>query len=374
MRADVLRNPGPPIEGGREPQLQAVGLRLIKGGAMILDIDQFTLEQGDVLGVIGPNGAGKSSLLHVLALLEKPSSGKVLFAGQDVRYDQRTLVDLRRQTAVVFQEPLLLNTTVRENVAAGLRLRRLPIQQIERQVTHWLGRLGVGHLESRKAHTLSGGEAQRVSVARALALGPKVLYLDEPFASLDAPTKGALMTDLQRVLRETGITTILVTHDFTDLPYLVNRVAVMMGGRIVQQGSPAEVLSRPDSTAIARFVGVDNILTLGDDIPLDSPLATALQENNTADRGDVVCLRPESVTVHPGPLNPGSRMDDSVNLRGAISSIDPQGLYVKLTGDCGGFPIEALVSSWEVTRNNLQKGSEITISLPLQALHVLRSP
>ncbi len=358
----------------RVPQLQALGLQLTKGRTHILDIDEIAVYPGEVLGVIGPNGAGKSSLLHVFALLERASSGQILFEGQNVGYDQGRLVALRRQTAVVFQEPLLLNTTVRENVSVGLRLRGLPKDQVQQEVTNWLERLGVEHLEGRRAHTLSGGEAQRVSVARALALRPKVLYLDEPFASLDAPTKGALMTDLQQILHETGITTILVTHDFTDLPYLVNRVAVMMGGRIVQQGSPAEVLSRPDSIAIARFVGVDNILTLGDDIPLKSPLAAVLKENNMADRGDVVCLRPESVTVHPGPLNPGSGMDDPVNLPGSISSIEPQGLYVKLTGDYGGFPIEALVSSWEVTRNNLQKGSEITISLPLQALHVLRNP
>ena len=151
---------------------------------------------------------------------------------------------LRRRVAVVFPEPLLLDTTVLGNVLTGLRLRGVPRGEARRRAGAWLSRLGIAHLAHRSVRHLSGGEARRVSLARAFALEPEVLFLDEPFTALDYPTRCTLRRELGGLLRETGVTTLFITHDYRDLPGLAHRVAVMEGGRVVQLGTPEDVLSR----------------------------------------------------------------------------------------------------------------------------------
>ena len=156
---------------------------------------------------------------------------------------------------MVFQEPLLFDTTVFENVAAGLKLRGLPNDEIARRAGESLERFKVGHLAGRSARTLSGGEAQRVSLARALAVAPEILLLDEPFAALDPPAREGLIEDLGHTLRETGTTTVFATHDRSEAQRLADRVAVLDCGRLRQVGSALEVLRRPADAFVASFVG-----------------------------------------------------------------------------------------------------------------------
>ncbi|WP_027718048.1 ABC transporter ATP-binding protein [Desulfovirgula thermocuniculi] len=215
--------------------IEARNLQFWRGKRKILDVESFGLEEGEVLALLGPNGAGKSTLLQVLALLLKPTRGEVLFRGSLVGPREALLV--RRRMAVVFQEPLLLNTTVYENVAAGLKLRGLPAGEIKKRVGHWLARLGIEHLAGRRPHQLSGGEARRVSLARAFVLEPEVLLLDEPFAALDLPTRLALLEDLGKLLRDTGTSTVFVTHDLTEVPHLTGQAALLKEGRLIYRGS-----------------------------------------------------------------------------------------------------------------------------------------
>jgi len=156
--------------------------------------------------------------------------------------------------ASVFQEPLLLNASVYENAALGLKLRRLDGRAAEQRVLPWLERLGIAHLARRQARSLSGGEAQRTSLARAFVLDPELLLLDEPFSALDPPTRDELLLDLETILRETGITTVFVTHDRNEAYMLGNRVAVVIGGRVLQIGATAEVFAQPVNEEVARFV------------------------------------------------------------------------------------------------------------------------
>ena len=193
-----------------------------------------------MLAVVGPNGAGKSTLVQVLALLERPARGEVLFDGAPA---SGNALPYRRRMAVVFQEPLLLDTTVESNVGSGLALRGVPVQEQRRRSTEWLERFGIAHLAKRSARTLSGGEAQRMSLARALVLEPEVLLLDEPFSALDQPTRAALIDDLDRVLMASRIATVFVTHDRSEALRLGDRIAVLMDGRMRQVGSPAEVFA-----------------------------------------------------------------------------------------------------------------------------------
>jgi tungstate transport system ATP-binding protein len=205
------------------------GVRVVYGAHPVVDVASLAVREGELLGVIGPNGSGKSTLLRILGLLEAPTAGVVRFRGQPVV--PRDLLAARRQMASVFQDPLLIDATAFDNVALGLRFRGLPRRAVAARVGPWMDRLGIAHLAGRRARTLSGGEAQRTALARALVLQPALLLLDEPFSALDPPTREALMVELGGILRQDRITTVLVTHDRGETLALGDRAAVMLAGR-----------------------------------------------------------------------------------------------------------------------------------------------
>ncbi len=221
-------------------------------GRIVLQVERLSIAKGETLAVVGPNGAGKSTLLLALARLLKPQRGEILFNGQPTAAESDTAY--RRRLALVMQDPLLFDMSVFENVAAGLRFRGLGRDEIERRVRLWLERLGVENLSKRRAGQLSGGEAQRVSLARALALEPQLLLLDEPFAALDPPTRSRLLDDLGALLQETAATTVFVTHDLDEAGQLAGRMAVIVGNRLRQVGKPAEVFGSPADAEVAQFL------------------------------------------------------------------------------------------------------------------------
>jgi len=232
--------------------IQASGLRVTRERRLVLDVPEFAVKAGEVLAVIGPNGSGKSTLLQALALL-LPAEMGYEFDGRAPRLPEEALA-LRRQMAVVFQRPLLVEGSVYENVALGLRLRGVADSEIRSRVAESLAMFGVADLAKRPSRALSGGEAQRVSLARAMALRPRMLFLDEPFVALDVLTRSAILQDLRRVLREGGVTTLFVTHDFAEIPPLADRVSVLMNGGTVQTGTPREVFSQPADEQVQRLV------------------------------------------------------------------------------------------------------------------------
>jgi tungstate transport system ATP-binding protein len=221
------------------------------GKDILKDID-FHLEKGEIVGLVGPNGSGKSSLLKILSFLEKPTSGKLIFQGKETAGNVPLVI--RRRIAVVFQEPLLLNTTVFENVACGLKIRGLKKCEIKHQVENWLNSFGVLHLINQPARSLSGGEAQRVSLARAFVLEPDILFLDEPFSALDTPTKEALINDMEEILGTTKTTAVLVSHDFRDILRLTQRAVVLVNGRVEDQNDPIALLYGSSSVHVENFL------------------------------------------------------------------------------------------------------------------------
>lgn len=218
----------------------------------VLEIEHLSVEAGEVLAVVGPNGAGKSTLFLTLARLLKAQRGTIHFNG----FSSLNTLEYRRRIALVLQEPLMLDASVRDNAAIGLRFRGISKAEIERRVGHWLERLGVAHLAERPAHKLSGGESQRVSLARAFVLQPELLLLDEPFTALDSPTRIRLLEDLKSVLGETATTTIFITHDLQEASKLATRMAVMLSGHIHQVGDPREVFAHPIDVQVAEFLGM----------------------------------------------------------------------------------------------------------------------
>jgi tungstate transport system ATP-binding protein len=229
-------------------------LSVRRGGRRVLEIGELAVQQHEVLAVVGPNGAGKSSLLLVLARLLRPERGELLFNGQPAGGESD--LAYRRRLALVLQDPLLFDASVFENVASGLRFRGLPPKEIQPRVRLWLERLGISHLERRRAKELSGGEGQRVSLARALVLEPELLLLDEPFGALDPPTRSRLLEDLGQILPAAQTTTILITHDLKEAARLASRVVVMLDGRNVQIGPPQSVFDRPANAEVAAFLGI----------------------------------------------------------------------------------------------------------------------
>ncbi len=232
--------------------LEARGIRWQKNGKDILQGIDFNLAQGECTGLIGPNGSGKSSLLKILAFLERPTAGFLRFRGRSV--PGTVPLEIRRKIAVVFQESLLLNCNVYDNVALSLKIRGMPKKEAQRRVISWLERFGVAHLQRQHARLLSGGEAQRVSLARAFVLEPDVLLLDEPFSALDAPTRESLLHDLAGVFRDTKTTTVLVSHEFRDIERLTQRASVMIDGQIVASGSPPDLLHTPQVGRATDFL------------------------------------------------------------------------------------------------------------------------
>lgn len=211
-----------------------------RGGRVVLEVEELSVRKGEVLAIIGPNGAGKSTLLLTLARLLKPERGKIWFNGQPASAESE--LAYRRRIALVLQDPLLFDTSVYENVALGLHFRGAPKNEIQPKVGAWLERLGIPHLAKRRASELSGGEGQRVSLARAMVLEPELLLLDEPFGALDPPTRARLLDDLGQILPESRTTTIFITHNLDEARKLAGRLAVIMDGRLQASGAPEEIL------------------------------------------------------------------------------------------------------------------------------------
>ncbi|HEU5315553.1 MAG TPA: ATP-binding cassette domain-containing protein [Chloroflexota bacterium] len=234
------------------PSLEARDLCVRHGRRVALDVPELAVRPGEVLALLGPNGAGKSTLLRCLALLQRPTTGAVLFRGAALSWSDA--VAYRRRTATLLQDPVLFDTTVYENVAAGLRLRGVPRAAERRRVGEWLDRLGIAHLCDRLARTLSGGEARRVSLARAMVLEPEALFLDEPCAGLDAPTRAGFVRQLVDLLDQRRVTTVFVTHDQAEARALADRVAVLVEGAIAQVGPAAGVLDGPAQPCVAAFL------------------------------------------------------------------------------------------------------------------------
>ncbi len=356
------------------PVIEASGMQVVLGGQKVLDISSLKVYPHEALIVIGPNGSGKTTLLLSLALLLKPSAGVLSYKGVPVR--DSDMLQLRRKLAVAFQESLLLNSSVLENVTLGLRLRGMKGREVNVRAMKWLERFGVAPLAKRQARMLSGGESKRVSLARAFVLEPEVLFLDEPFSALDSPTRQSLLEDFESVLRETKVTTVMVTHDRNEALVLADRVAVLMKGAISQLGTPDEVFGAPVDEEVAGFVEAGNILHGVVDCQTDGMISIDINGQKiqamsglTCGSGTTVFLNYEDVTISlPSPET--IRSSARNQLRGRITRIFPFGYQVKVTVDCG-FPLAAVVTRLSGEELGLDVGKEVVASFKATAVKVL---
>jgi len=356
-----------------EPILEIRDLVVKRGGRTVLSVEHLDVQQGEVLAVIGPNGAGKSTLLLTLSRLLPPDQGVITLRGQP--FEAESALSYRRRIGLVLQDPLLLDVSVFGNVAMGLRFRNLPRKLVTERVNEWLGRLGVAHLKDRRAHALSGGEAQRVSLARAFALQPELLLLDEPFSALDAPTRTRLLEDFHALLQATSMTTVFITHDLDEALLLGDRVAVLLQGRLRQVGRPQEVFTAPADRDVAAFVGVETVVAGQVVAAQEGQLIVETSGMQLAAVGDLpvgkevmLCLRPEDVTLWPEDGLPLSSARN--RLKGRIERIIPQGPLVRVVMECG-FPLVALITRASAQEMELVEGQAVTAAFKASAIHLI---
>jgi ABC-type sugar transport system ATPase subunit len=232
-------------------ELVGLGKRFPNGVEALVGVD-LTVTEGERIAVVGPSGSGKSTLLRLVAGLEEPTAGIVSLGGRDAT----GLPPWRRDVGLVFQQPALLpHLNVFDNLAFGLRTGKLPRDRVRDRVDEVAQLLGLAGLLDRRPASLSGGQAQRVAIGRALARRPAVLLLDEPLAGLDAPLRAAIRRELEEIQRRLRLTTILVTHDQAEALAFGDRAAVLVGGRLLQCDVPQALYDRPANLTVAGFLG-----------------------------------------------------------------------------------------------------------------------
>jgi tungstate transport system ATP-binding protein len=327
-----------------------------------LSVDSVHVPAGEVLAVLGPSGAGKSTLLEVLGLLREPDQGEVFY--DDRRADPASRED-HLLSAAVFQRPWLFKGPVSDNVAYGLSVRNVPRKERDRIVAEELARVGLTGREKDSALRLSGGEAQRVSLARALAVRPSILLLDEPLASLDALLKRQLAHEFVSILRDTGVTVVWVTHDQDEAQLVADRIAVMDKGRVVACGTAEEVLGLPKDEWLANFLGVplaqEGVVREASEglsaIEVGPNMIWAAGE---ADPGTRVrmSVRPEDVLL----FEPGAELPETTarnQLNAEVTCVEPRGATFRVEVEASGMRLASSVSRISVRELGLVPGARV---------------
>ncbi len=353
--------------------VRAEGIRKEYGKRVVVDVDRVDIPAGQTLALLGPSGAGKSTLLAVLGLLERPDAGQVYLDDQPVNTKDAAA---RLQMAAAFQNPYLFKGTVADNVAYGLRLRKMPAAGRREAVAGTLERVGLAGWESRSALTLSGGEAQRVALARALVLKPRVLLLDEPLSSLDPLIKGRLMQDFARIIREEAMTTLYVTHDQNEAMAMGDTMVILRDGKPVACGLVDDVMGLPPDEWTACFIGseapldgrvtgsVDGLM----DIEVGGPVIHAAGSLEPGARV-LAGVRPEDVLLFEGDAQiPRSTARNQ--LVGTVTEVQLQGVMYHLVVDVGGARIASRVSRASVRELQLEEGSEVQVVFKATAVRV----
>jgi len=344
---------------------------IVKSYGEVLALDRVNLKvnKGDSIAIIGPNGAGKTTLLKIIGGIEKPTNGEVYYGNRKIGDGDSEF--LRKRCTMVFQRTVLFNTTVYNNVAYGPKIRGLPKDEIQRRVNKALGLVNLEGFEKLSAKKLSGGQQQRVSLARALALRPEVLLLDEPTANLD-PETSSLIEDLIGHMNQVEETTIIMaTHNIFQAQKIPRRAALLLNGRVAEIGSVEEVFLKP-SVNLASFARLENVYT-GTATILEN--GTSLIKVNDRVHIEVafkkmgkttIFIRPEDIIISKKPLE--SSMRNSFD--GRIIEVSDLGPVVRLKVDAGEtFTIQITKLSFERMRLNV--GSKVFISFKASSVHLV---
>jgi molybdopterin-binding protein len=350
--------------------LEVEGLAKKLGEFEISDVS-FTVDEGEYFVLLGASGTGKTVLLETLTGVIPADSGRVTLAGRDITHERMQ----RRKLGIVFQDQALFpHMSVGRNIAYGPSSSGMKRSDIEILTRLLAEETGVGHLLSRSPATLSGGEAQRAALARALAAGPDCLLLDEPLSSLDSGARGE-MRALLRKLNRGGMTMLHVTHDYEEAAALATKIGIMENGTVVQVDTPQRILSHPGSEFVARFVGIRNVyrgrlVRQADGITIFQSAASGgfrLETLSEADEGEATALvRSEDVTLSAYSPDTSAR-----NLfEGTVSEIIPARRGAEVAIDAGEM-IVSMVTERSVESLGLERGSMVFASIKASAVRII---
>ena len=337
------------------------GLSRHYGPVVALDNLDLTVQAGELIALLGPSGCGKTTTLRLVAGLEDADAGRITVGGKDITH----VAANKRDMGMVFQAySLFPHMTARQNVAFGLRLRRIAADKRDKRAIEMLELVGLSTQADRYPHQLSGGQQQRVALARALAIEPQVLLLDEPLSALDAKVRAQLRDEIRRIQLEVGTTTLFVTHDQEEALAIADRVGVMKDGRLEQLAPPTDVYSRPATSFVAEFVGLTNrlagtvsgqtVTVRGRDLPL--------VDLSTPPGPAIALVRPEAVTLA------SDRSGESGPLTGTVIAVTFLGATSRVTVDLGDTTILAQLTT--AAASELPAGSRVALTIRPDAVLV----
>ena len=300
---------------GTKPLVQIKNINKFYGENHVVKDLSIDVQEGEFLTILGSSGSGKSTTLRMVAGFEQPTTGEILLAGTNVADKE----PFERDVNTVFQSYALFpHMTIFDNVAYGLRMKKVPKDEIRERVMEMLNLVQLGGFEGRKPDQLSGGQKQRVAIARALVNRPKILLLDEPLGALDLKLRKQMQLELKRLQRKLNITFLYVTHDQEEALTMSDRIAIMHDGVLEQIGTPKEIYNRPCNGVVARFIGDINVFAGEADAALRAHLSCAPECRLYA--------RPHKVRI----LHHESETEGAVNLHAVLESYEFLGAYTKI--------------------------------------------
>jgi tungstate transport system ATP-binding protein len=333
------------------------GLTREYGGRTVLDIPRLELGEGKICALLGPNGAGKTTLLTILAFLEQPSTGQVSYRGGNTVLSERERQRLRREIVMVDQSPVMFSSSVLANMEFGLRVRKLDAGERTLRVAEALDLVGMGGFASAPAHRLSGGETQRVAMARALALAPKVLLCDEPTSNVDIENQAIILDILRRINREKNTTIAFTTHDRSQAEHLASRLVTLDRGRIVEGGHEnifsAELTGRNGSTGRCL-------------LPSGVSLKTGLFGEDPKEKRVRISIDPGLIILENGT----PRETDGNRLEGRVHQVTQVNGDVRIIVD-GGLWFTVLVAGNAYRKRRVSVGDTVTLRVPPEAIRLL---
>ena len=328
------------------------------GDEKVLDGLNLAIRDKEFITLLGPSGCGKTTTLRIIAGFLDADSGEVVFEDKKIN----GVPSYKRQVNTIFQRYALFpHLNVYENVAFGLRVKKLKENEIKEIVTEMLHLVNLDGFEKRSISTLSGGQQQRVAIARAIANKPKVLLLDEPLAALDLKLRKDMQKELRRIQRQLGITFVFVTHDQEEALTMSDRVVVMNKGQIQQIGTPQDIYNEPENAFVADFIGESNILdgVMHDDFVAEfsGHVFECLDKGFDKDESVDVGVRPEDVDIVP--VEKGM-------LKGVVTSVDFLGVHYEIIVDIGGF-------KWMIqTTDECFGGDNVGLYIEADAIHIMK--
>jgi molybdate/tungstate transport system ATP-binding protein len=324
----------------------------------------LTVEKGEFFFLLGPTGAGKTLILESIAGLVSSYEGSIRIGNRDVTH----LPPEKRGVGIVYQDHALFpHLSVRNNISFGLRYHRQSVFHGNRSLEILINRLGLTHLIERSVHNLSGGEKQRVALARALAIEPAVLLLDEPLSSLDPNFREDIRQLLKELHRETAITVLMVTHDFSEAHFLAQRVAIMNAGRIEQVGSVENVFLQPATPFVADFVGMKNVFPATFNGHWAQVGNYLFQIQGQKNGQTSIAIRPEHIRL--SDTLPDCRHSNI--MEGTISRISNQGVYCDVVVETSGISFLSILTTSKVHATHLIPGRRMFISVAPENIHTI---